>query len=155
MSCCATPLLLVALVGAGCSRYAPAARPAAVTAALPAQPEGGKPADPWERRVGRSYENRGIAKIEQLGGRWALTIECSGTHSIYIDESSGPISPGLLNQPVRVRYRYIERAIDNPRCGILPCASVRQKLAVIEHVQRVVAADPTAEGCGEPRQIER
>src|SRR5215467_12676231 len=50
-------------------------------------PAAEKTADAWERRVEQSFVPRGLAKVERLGNRWALTVLCRGTHTTYLEPS--------------------------------------------------------------------
>jgi hypothetical protein len=116
---------------------------------------------PWERRVGNAYENRGLARIERLGDRWVLTVFCDGTHSTYL-EADGAIDPSRhATRYVSVRYRYVDRPLDDPTCLRAPCSPVLERRIVLERVKalaatraeaeaRVTQCDPTRPGKGQP-----
>jgi hypothetical protein len=112
-----------------------------------------EPAAPWERAVRGSYENRGIAKIEKVGNRWALTVLCSGTHTTYIDDTAIDLVR-YAGGYVSARYRYVERTIENPKCFRAPCGPVTQRMIALDEVKKLDVtseqARESARDCGAP-----
>ena len=107
------------------------------TALAPAQdttrgrgPATEKPPDPWERRVGQSYEPRGLARIERIGTRWALTVVCRGQHSIYLEPGAVDHLP-LADRYVRARYHYVDTAAA-AACVRGPCPPASERRLVLE-----------------------
>jgi hypothetical protein len=87
----------------------------------------------WERFVERRYENKGVAKIERLGGRWVLSILCQGTHTAYLDEPASNLAR-YLDQYVAVRYDYIDRLVADPRCVRAPCGPTTERRILLERI---------------------
>ena len=98
----------------------------------------------WERRVGKSYENKGVARIERLANRWVLTVFCDGTHSTYLDPSGKFDATRDADRFVHVRYRYVEHSVD-VQCVRAPCAPVLERRIVLERVKRLAVTRPEAE----------
>jgi hypothetical protein len=84
--------------------------------------------------VGDSFENRGLARVEQIGSRWALTVVCRGRHSVFLD--AGTIAPEpYKDRYLSVRYHYVDRAPGNVACVQAPCPPVTERRIVLERVE--------------------
>jgi len=97
----------------------------------------------WERVVEGSYENRGLARIEKVGNRWALTVLCNGTHTTYIDDTKLDLA-SHAGSYVNARYKYAERTIDDPKCFRAPCGPVRERRIALERLTAVTATPEAA-----------
>jgi len=116
--------LLVLVVGLTSDHFG--ARPASAEGVLPPQ---------CESRRGEEYETRGAARLEKLGDRFVLTVQCDGLHQIYARGAPGVDLELFLGKPVRARYRYVEEANPQTRCVRAPCPPGTERLleiAVIE-----------------------
>ena len=101
------------------------------------------PTAPWERLVDGAYENRGVAQVERIGDRWALSVLCDGTHTTYLDDTAIVLTP-YLTEYVKARYRYVERTLDNVRCIQAPCGPVVERRIALERLTRVSVAPEEA-----------
>jgi hypothetical protein len=108
---------------------------------------------PWERVVYGAFENRGVAQVETLNGRWTLRVACNGIHVTYLDEDN-PAKIDLETYRtayVRARYRWVERSVRNPRCIKEPCMMKTREIA-LERLERIEAtaadAERAAADCG-------
>jgi hypothetical protein len=139
------PLPGLAIAALAC---APSAQHAGVRPDEPARqspeerPGPARPAAAWERAVEGSYENRGLARIEKVGNRWALTVLCNGTHTTYIDDTKLDLA-SHAGSYVNARYKYAERTIDDPKCFRAPCGPVHERRIALERLT-AVAATPEA-----------
>jgi hypothetical protein len=98
----------------------------------------------WERRTGDGFENRGVAKVAQVGNRWALTVYCDGVHTIYLDETA--IKPAEYQAAyVQARYHYVMRPGPEPRCVREPCIAAPERLIALDRVTRLTATKADAE----------
>lgn len=97
----------------------------------------------WERLVDGAFENKGIARIERVGQRWALTILCAGPHTTYLDSSSIDLA-AYEKGHVQARYRYVERSIPDPKCVAAPCAPILERLIALDKVTPVAATPEQA-----------
>jgi hypothetical protein len=86
----------------------------------------------WEKQVGDDFENRGVAQIEKIGTKYALSILCDGTHSTYLDKTQMKIKL-YLNKFLRVKYRYVER-MKKVTCIQAPCTPVQERLIALRTV---------------------
>ena len=105
------------------------------------KPQTGPAPAAWERATGESLENRGIARVERIGARWALTVHCSGTHTTYLDATSLDLER-YARGFVHARYKYVDRTIPDPKCVLAPCANVTERLIALE---QLTAVNATAE----------
>jgi hypothetical protein len=97
----------------------------------------------WERVVDDAFENKGIARLEQLGRRWALTVLCSGTHTTYLADTT--VNPAdFAKGYVQARYRYVERTVPDPKCVRAPCGPVIERLVALDKVTPVAATPEQA-----------
>ena len=84
----------------------------------------------WERRVERSFVPRGLAKVERVGNRWALTVLCRGTHTTYLEP--GDIDHvRLADQYVQARYHYVDVG-NAAACVRGPCPPASERRVVLE-----------------------
>jgi hypothetical protein len=91
---------------------------------------------PWDRVAAGAYENNGIAWLEKLDSRWALSVKCGTTHTVYLDDTSIDLTrytPGYVN----ARYRYVDRTVADPRCFRSPCPASSERRIALERLQRV------------------
>ena len=130
-----------------------ASRGEAVTASASEPPQvqsGTRPAAGWERLVDGRYENKGIARIEKVGDRWALSVLCRGTHTTYLDESAFDLTR-YQNLYVAVRYDYVDRTVPNPKCVRAPCPPMTERRILLERITPVPVtreqADERARQC--------
>ena len=110
------------------------------TALAPAQdgprgrgPAAEKPPAAWERRVDQSFEPRGLARIERVGTRWALTIVCRGQHSVYLEPGAVDHLP-LADRYVRARYHYTDTTAA-VACVRGPCPPASERRLVLERAE--------------------
>jgi hypothetical protein len=85
----------------------------------PGQAPGSTPAA-WELERDGALENRGVARVERIGTRWALTVLCDGIHSTYLDDTALDLA-SFAGRHVRARYRYVDRRNPDTRCVMEPC----------------------------------
>ena len=138
----------VSLMGLAIATWtcAPSAQRAGVRPEEPPRPGPEQPAQPvaaWERVVQGSYENRGIAQIEKVGNRWALTVLCNGTHTTYIDDTKLDLA-SHAGSYVHARYKYAERTIDDPKCFRAPCGPIRERRIALERLTAITATPEAA-----------
>ena len=115
------------------------------------QPSSSKPAAAqqaafWEQAAENgSFVNRGPARIDRVGNRWALSVLCSGTHTTYLDDTTIDLQ-SYTKGFVRARYRYVERDVPNPRCVQAPCGPITERRIALEEltVDPISAADAEA-----------
>jgi len=99
-----------------------------------------KAPEAWERRTDESFENRGLAQVERVGQRWALTILCRGRHSVYLEP--GDVDPALYSKAyIQARYRYVDRVNENVACVRAPCAPVTERRILLERVDLVAPSE--------------
>lgn len=105
-----------------------------------------RPADllPWERQTPAGIEHLGIAKIERIGERPALTVRCGVSHSVYLAE---PLLESALETGsyIRATYHYVSRPMVNVRCPLPPCDIPTERLVVLDRVERLTATDAEAD----------
>jgi len=92
---------------------------------------------PWERRTDGAYQNRGVARIEQIGGRYLLTIDCHGKHSTYIEDDNRFELSRFVGAPIRARYSYVDEPNPEVRCFRAPCPPAVERRVVLEDIQTV------------------
>ena len=97
----------------------------------------------WERGVGASFENRGVAYVEQVNERWTLRVECRGTHVTYLDATSIDLA-SYRGEPLRARYRWVDRVEPDPRCIRQPCTNITTRVIVLESLDRLGASETAA-----------
>ena len=95
----------------------------------------------WERRVEQSFVPRGLAKIERVGNRWALTVLCRGPHTTYLEPGRVDHS-ALADQYVQARYHYVDVAA-TVACVRGPCAPTTERRVVLERADPL-RPSPTA-----------
>lgn len=96
----------------------------------------------WERSVAGSYENRGLAMIDKIGSRWAITVVCDGRHSTYIDD--GPLNlERYAGVYVMARYHYVDRAVQ-VECVRGPCPPSMERRIALESVKIIRASSQEA-----------
>jgi hypothetical protein len=128
---------LVGCVGAGSAGSRPLARQTQATAT--------QAVAEWERLVGRQYENKGIARIERLGDRWVLAVWCRGIHTTYLDDTDLDLARHQ-DRFVSVRYEYVDRIVQNPKCVRAPCPAVTERRIRLD---RITAIEITREQADE------
>ena len=97
----------------------------------------------WDRVVDGAFENKGIARVERLGRRWALTVLCSGTHTSYL--ADGTVDPAPYEKGyVQARYRYVERTVPDPKCVSAPCGPIIERLIALDKITPVTATPEQA-----------
>ena len=96
----------------------------------------------WERQAGSAFENRGVAKVEQLGTRWVLTVMCDGTHSTYLDDTTIDLN-NYAKGFVNARYTWVTRQVD-VRCPVAPCPRVSERRIALEQLTPVTMTDDRA-----------
>lgn len=120
---------------------------------IASQAPSGAPGTPaaWERQDGDAFENRGVAKLQQIGPRWALTVMCSGIHTTYLDDTKIDLT-AYAKGYVNARYRWVTRTVTGVKCPVMPCGPVRERRIALERltVASVTAerADQLAKDCG-------
>lgn len=91
---------------------------------------------PWERAVGTTIENKGVAQLERLGKEWVLNVMCDGTHTTYLSPTSvDPSSVGTSY--VRARYHYVTSPMRDPKCVQAPCAPVVERRIALDQLTRL------------------
>ena len=114
----------------------------------------GTSVNPWERAVGHSFENRGIAQVERVGSRWLLNVMCGATHATYVDETTKIDLARFADDFVTARYHYVDRTID-VNCFRAPCPPSHERRVVIERLTRVTKspqhAAQLARQCAPPK----
>jgi hypothetical protein len=118
------------------------------SAKTPVSPVQPAPAE-WERVVEGAIENRGLAKIERLGDRWALSVICKGIHTTYIHDPPVGLE-GRTGEYVSARYRYVDVEVNDPKCVRAPCGPVRERRIVVEQLRKVTRVSDA-----EAREMER
>jgi hypothetical protein len=97
----------------------------------------------WERRVQDAFENRGIAKVEQIATRWALTVMCGGTHSTYLDDTTIDLARYARGY-VSARYTWVVRTVTDPKCPKAPCGPFTERRIALERLTPVVVTEEQA-----------
>jgi hypothetical protein len=141
---CVPRVAVIAVAMAACTSAPPKA-----AAQAPSGPPPGPAA--WERQEGDAFENRGVAKVQQIGTRWALTVMCSGIHTTYLDDTKIDVA-AYVKGYVNARYRWVTRTVTDVKCPVMPCGPVRERRIALERltVAAVTAqrADELAKDCG-------
>jgi hypothetical protein len=127
-------------VAVACTSSPPAAEPQ-----TPQPPAGGVPVAvaKWERQVQGAFENRGIAKVEQIGTRWALTVLCGGTHSTYLDDTAIDLSRYVRGY-VSARYTWVVRTVTDPKCPKAPCGPFSERRIALQRLTVVSVTEEQA-----------
>lgn len=97
----------------------------------------------WERPAGTSFAHRGLARIERINTRWALTVLCHGQHSTYLEPGDVDHVP-LADRYVQARYHYVDVA-SAAVCVRGPCPPASERRLVLER------ADPLSPPPTEPQ----
>lgn len=99
----------------------------------------------WERQTPAGIEHLGIAKIERIGDRPALTVRCGVSHSVYLAEPLSPSAVETGSSYIRATYHYVSRPMANVRCPLPPCDTPTERLVVLDRVERLTATEAEAD----------
>ena len=98
---------------------------------------GGLLPDHCERRVDDLYEARGLTTVDNLAGRYVLTIRCRGVHQIYVRVPSAIELESFIGKSVRARYRYVDQENAASRCVRAPCPPASERVLDIVELEEV------------------